>query len=494
MSAYSEGVLSIPRQLRNSVFLTSKDGEITYDEFLCRVSKTVNTIQNVIPTRQNIVFLDTKNTVSFVATLFALNHLAQIAVPISSTHAPSELSILYKLYKPVLTISDANVHKNVSAMSDTRILNYLDIDSYQATKDFPTIDHKQEDICFILFTSGSEGQPKGAALTNHNVLADIFGIQDYMRLSTSDTCLITRSLAHASALVAELVLTSLTRGKCILHGNPTTIRTLFDCCEVERVTWLGVSPVLLKRLIAYGQHSKRQLSPKTVVVSGSILSPGLCLEFLNTFPQTKLINAYGLTEASPRVAYLDVSLASQKPGSVGYPIKGCTIRVLKGNGMDCQQLEVGEVHIAGENVMKGYFLSCGRQPFTNSNFLSTGDSGFLDEDGALYIVGRIDSRVTYNGINVYPEYINAILEGNQVVRKVHTMLIHVDNYQEKLLTFIETNDGISEDSAIRSIRAHLSEHLDTRLYPDEIVVIDAFPVTVSGKVDIQKLKYDYLHR
>lgn len=494
MRAYSEGVLSIPRQLRNGVFITSKDGEMTYDEFLCRVSKVINAIQHVISTRQNIVFLDTKNTVSFVVALFALNHLGQIAVPISSTYAPGELNILYNLYRPILTISDADVHTRASVMSNVRILHYSDFDSYQASKDLPVVDHQQEDICFILFTSGSEGQPKGAALTNYNVVADIIGIQDYMRLSSSDTCLITRSLAHASALVAELVLTSLTGGQCVLHENPTTIRSLFDHCEVQGVTWLGVPPALLRRIITYARNNNRQFSPNTVIVSGSILSASLCREFLNTFPETKLINAYGLTEASPRVAYLDASLASEKPGSVGYPINGCKVRVLKSNGIDCQELEVGEVYIAGENVMKGYFLSCGMQPFTNATYINTGDLGFLDEDGALYIVGRTDSRVIYNGINLYPEYIDAILGDNKCVQKVHTTLIHVDNNREKLIVFIEPNDGISEDSAIRSIRAQLSEHLDMRLHPDEIVVINAFPITASGKVDIQKLKSAYLHR
>ena len=484
LQAFSESLL---RPLQpDSLFISGYEGRLTYAAFASRVRAAASILCSSFDTRQTLVFVVCDNCVAFVVALFALNYLAQVVIPLFARYGPAELRALYDLYKPSIVIADKRFH-SMFLSRKARILSFEDLALTRSAVP-PTVNRNRDDVCFILLTSGARGPAKGVVLTNGNVLSNIIGIQDYMRVSETDRCLITRSLTHASGMVGELLLTELTGGTCVLRRTPNTISQLFEWSAAEAITWMGISPVLLKMIVDYGRTHRREIHLKRIVVSGAILSRELCRSFLETFPRTELINAYGLTEASPRVSYLPASLASVKPGSVGYPIKGCRIRVMNKNRKECASGDVGEIEVSGPNVMRGYFPygMRGIRP-KKAAWLKTGDSGYRDTNGALFILGRLDTMFVHNGLNIYPEYVSMVLEKCPAVRKAEIAHVAHGRQGARLLAFVELHRELSQQGALSQIHDYLMEHLDTRKHPDEIVIVRGFSLTPSGKIDVRQL-------
>jgi len=142
--------------------------------------------------------------------------------------------------------------------------------------------------------------------------------------------------------------------------------------------------------------------------------------------------------------------------------------------------------------MKGYFAgSPDNVHRTFDSWLPTGDLGFRDEDGALYVVGRLDSMFTHHGLNIYPEYVCGVLEGCEAVQKAEVVHVSEGGKIDRLLAFVEPVPGVSASSMVSTLRSHLVEHLEIRKHPDEIVPTSQLPVTPSGKVDIKQLLETY---
>lgn len=477
---------------RDALFLSTLDGDLSYTAFTTVVQNASGLLAQVLCKRQTLVFIVCENHTAFIVALFALNYLAQVAVPVFPGYAREELRALYNAYRPSLVIADAPLCP-IFAELGARLISSQDLLSAKP-RDLPGIRHYRQDVSMVLLTSGSRSAAKGVVLSNGNILADLAGIQKYMDLNGTERCLIVRSLTHASALVGELLLTAVTGGACVLKRTPNTMRKFFEWCETSAITWLGISPALLRSIEEYGRNHSCHLPVQRVVVSGAILSLDLCLNFLETFPKTELINAYGLTEASPRVAYLPAHLARLKAGSAGYPITGCRVRVTTGNGAQNEAGELGEIEVAGPNVMRGYFpegLTESRH--SKTKWLKTGDMGYLDKDGALHIMGRRDTMFVHNGINVHPEYIASVLEKAPSVR--HAVVSHMMHPQLglRLIAFVAIDEGETEVSVLGRIRIYLKEHLESRKHPEEIVVVPQFPLTPSGKTDIRRLLEDHFH-
>lgn len=484
--AFSESLFGLSPGKADAPFILSNGSQLTYNAFAARVRGAVGVLEGLFDGRQSTVFLVSENSADFVVALFALNYLAQVVVPLFPGHAPEELRTFYRTYKPFLVIADRRFHPVFSPLK-ARLLTVEDITSTREG-DLPPVSHSRDDICFILHTSGTRGPAKGVVLTNGNILSNIAGIQDYMQVSETENCLIIRSLTHASTLVGELLLTGLTGGNCVLRGTPNTVRHLFEWCEADAITWMCVTPALLKIITDYGRSHGREINLRRIVTVGAILTRELCLAFIDTFPRTDLINAYGLTEASPRVTYLPPSLASVKPGAAGYPIKGCRVRVMNEHGVECAPGEVGEIVVAGPNVMRGYFPEGMREACDKTAvWLKTGDTGHHDADGVLFVHGRLDTMFVRNGLNIHPEYIRAVFEKCPTVSKAEVVYTEHGKSSGRLLAFVELNGNASEQDAFRQIREHLAEHLDIRKHPDEIVIVNGFPFTPSGKIDIKRL-------
>lgn len=263
-----------------------------------------------------------------------------------------------------------------------------------------------ERAAVVLYSSGTSGLPKGAVLSHRAILSNMHGIGAYLLgrsgASTRERFYVAKSMVHSSTLVGEVLL-GLSFGASIVALNPVVPATqMFRRIHEHRATIVCVNPSLLHFFAGAGLKEEWLQSLHTIHVSGAIVNRKTFLRVHERFPWIRLINGYGLTEAGPRVARLATTEAL-KPGSVGKAIQGVSLEVRRASGAACAAHEVGEVFVRSPGLMEGYL---GPEGLTRAELvqgaLRTGDLGYVDEDGDLFITGRVDDLIITGGHNVDP--------------------------------------------------------------------------------------------
>lgn len=287
-----------------------------------------------------------------------------------------------------------------------------DFDKEMNPTPIPTGSHPQSmpaSTAAVLFTSGSTGTPKGIMLTEKNLLSNIRDISDYFPITTDDTILITRPLYHSSVLTGEFLVSLCTGAKIVFSSEPFQPVRMLKSMRENHVTVIGSTPTLMTALSRFVRKPE-ELSVRLLSISGECVTPGMAKTIRSAFPTAQVFCGYGLSEASPRVAYLPSELFDESPTAAGVPLPSVRIKIVRSNGQDASLGETGEVIVKGSNVMKGYFRDKKRTKTALKNgWLHTGDLGCIGENGLLYIKGRKDDMIIRAGMNIYPAEIENAL-------------------------------------------------------------------------------------
>lgn len=287
-----------------------------------------------------------------------------------------------------------------------------------------------KDVAAILFTSGSTGIPKGAMLSDENLLANIESISAYFPICKEDKVLIARSLYHSSALTCDF-LVSLWNGADIVFTSdnfyPLQILNLF---REEHITVFGSTPTLLSALAAFSDRFPNDI--RLLSVSGECMAEGAAKKIRSGFPRAEIYCGYGLTEASPRVAYLPSGWFDCNPTATGIAIRNVRYRLVDENGEEIRTPNLlGELVVHGENVMLGYLDDpIHTREKLKDGWLYTGDLARIDEDGILYVIGRKDGMIIRGGVNIYPAEIENALFADPRVEDVLVYGYSEDHRQE----------------------------------------------------------------
>ena len=273
-------------------------------------------------------------------------------------------------------------------------------------------------VAAILFTSGSTGAPKGAMLTDDNLLANVESICDYYPVCDRDKVLIARTLYHSSALTCDL-LASLWKGADIVFApgqfQPLQILRLM---QDEGITAFGSTPSLVATLAAFSHRFTNEV--RLLSVSGECMTEGAAKKIRNGFPDADVYCGYGLTEASPRVAYLPANLFDIRPTATGIAVRGVRCALVDESGKEITTPNLlGELIVQGKNVMLKYYDDAKQTRAKKKNgWLYTGDIARIDENGILYVVGRKDGMIIRGGMNIYPAEIENALSADPRVTEV----------------------------------------------------------------------------
>lgn len=270
----------------------------------------------------------------------------------------------------------------------------------------------------ILFTSGSTGTPKGIMLSETNLLSNIESILSYFPICADDTILISRPLYHSSVLTGEFLISLCAGAKIVFSSEPFQPLNLIRLIKKHNVTTLGSTPTLLSVLSKFIRSSDEH-SVKLLSISGECMTAGMAKNIRQSFPKAQIYCGYGLSEASPRVAYLPAGLFDHTPTAAGIPCQGVACRIVTDNGIFAKTNEVGDLLVKGENVMQGYLNDTIRtNAVVKNGWLHTGDLACWGDDGLLYIKGRKDDMIIRAGMNIYPAEIENILSRDKRVEDV----------------------------------------------------------------------------
>jgi acyl-CoA synthetase (AMP-forming)/AMP-acid ligase II/acyl carrier protein len=335
------------------------------------------------------------------------------------------------------------------------------------------------DVALLLHTSGTTSRPKLVPLLHRNLCASAESIARVLRLSPDDCCLSVMPFFHIHGLVAAL-LSSLTAGGSVVCAGSFSAPRFFTCLEMFRPTWYTAVPTMHQAILAHADANPISDHRLRFIRSSSAALPAPVMTELEALFGVPVIEAYGMTEAAHQMASNPLPPARRKPRSVGIAA-GPEIAIADGDGALLPSGQPGEVMIRGPNVTPGYENSApaNRASFTNGWF-RTGDQGYLDDDGYLFLTGRLKEVINRGGEKVSPREIDeALLEHPAVAQAVAFAVPH-PTLGEDIAAAVVLREGASTDPP--AIRAFLFERLTGSKVPSQVVLVPAIPKGPTGKL------------
>lgn len=348
------------------------------------------------------------------------------------------------------------------------------------------------DVAACLYTSGTTGRPKGALLTHQNLTFDCSAAQEFLQdaLGQEDRFLAVLPLFHSYAEMVTLLLPLSIGASMVILAQFRPDEVLRVIAE-EKVTILVAVPAMFAAILMTQAKDPNRFDLTTLryCVSGGAAMPVDIMQKFEHLFNAVILEGNGPTEASP-VAYVNPPLGIHKAGSVGLPLPGVTVEIHDAEDKPLPQGEMGEICIAGKNVMQGYLNRPDETAETLKNgFLHTGDIGFIDEDGYVFIVDRQKDLVIVGGLNVYPREVEEVLYRHPKIADC-AVLGEKDSLRgESVKAFVVLKEG--QTATAQEIIHYSREHLANYKCPRIIEFRDDLPRSASGKVLKRALRVGY---
>jgi long-chain acyl-CoA synthetase len=347
----------------------------------------------------------------------------------------------------------------------------------------------QEDVALFQYTGGTTGRPRAAMLTHANLTANVQQILHYVggREPGKDRILGILPLFHVFAMTAVMNL-GITIGATMILMPKFDVAAAIAILRRQKPTILPGVPTLFTALLQSSRLRRSDLKSLSFGISGGA---SLATELRNRFQQfsgCRLVEGYGLSETSPVVTLNPLS-GTEKDGSIGQPLPRTiiSIRNLDDPKREMPLGEPGEICVGGPQVMKGYW---NRPEDTQAAFidglLRTGDVGYLDRDGFVFIIDRIKDLINVSGFKVYPRQVEEAIYSHPAVSEV-TVIGVPDPYRgEAPKAFVKLKDG--HELTKEALMTHLSGKLSRMEIPSAIEFRDSLPKTLIGKLSKKELR------
>lgn len=434
------------------------------------------------------------NSVAFVIAYFSVLFAGRTVVPLNCLLKPPELSNLLTNCEPELLITSQIFSSLIEALSAqlTRPLTVLYVEELfrkvstaggEGLKTPPPV--AENDIACILYTSGTVGNPKGVMLTHKNLLSNVESCRRWLEVVPEDAFLCALPLFHSFGMTTTFLLPILSGAKMVMFSQYNPAAAL-ELVVKENISALLLVPAWFYLLVEQARNNPPELSSVRFCVSGGgTLSP----ELETLFPQVfglRLHNGYGLTEASPVVSTNRPQ--DYKKGSIGKPIPDVSVSIWDSAEKELAPGEVGEIMVKGPNVMPGYFQMPEEtaQTITPDGWLYTGDLGYIDEEGFLYITGRKKELIIVSGKNVFPQEVETVLMQYPGVLEAAVIGASEPKRGEQVVAFLRLKEGVAVSE--KELRHHCGQKLADYKIPRRFVFVNEFPKNPLGKIQKFLLK------
>ncbi len=341
-----------------------------------------------------------------------------------------------------------------------------------------------DDPINIQFTSGTTGAPKGATLTHHNILNTGYFIGAALRLTDRDRVCIPVPLYHCFGMVLGN-LACVTHGAAMVYPSEgfDPLATL-ETVEAERCTALYGVPTMFIAELGHPEFKRFDLgSLRTGIMAGSPCPIEIMKRCVNEMNMGEVTIAYGMTETSPVSTQTSCDdPLERRVGTVGRVHPHVEIKIIDAEGRIVPPGTSGEFCTRGYSVMRGYWGDEERtaEAINRAGWMHTGDLATIDEDGYCNIVGRIKDMVIRGGENVYPREVEEFLFGHPKIEAVQVVGVPDLKYGEELCAWVKLKPGAA--ASAEDIQGFCKTQIAHYKIPRYIKFVDAFPMTVTGKV------------
>jgi fatty-acyl-CoA synthase len=343
----------------------------------------------------------------------------------------------------------------------------------------------------IQYTSGTTGFPKGATLSHHNILNNGFFVGEGIRLTEEDRIAVPVPYYHCFGMVMGN-LAAITHGACIvLPGEAFAPASVLQAVQDEACTVLYGVPTMFIAELEHPEFAEFDLSSlRTGIMAGSPCPEAVMQQVVNRMGMTQVTIAYGMTETSPvsTQTAVDDDL-HHRTATVGRAHPHVEVRVADPlTGRTLARGETGEFQTRGYSVMLGYWEDDERtaEAIDRGRWMHTGDQAVMDPDGSLRIVGRIKDMIIRGGENVYPREIEEFLFTHPEVADAQVVGVPDERFGEEVCAWVVLRPGAQADA--ETLKAFCRGAIAHYKVPRHVVVCDAFPMTVTGKVQKYRLR------
>lgn len=333
----------------------------------------------------------------------------------------------------------------------------------------------------VIYSSGTTGKSKGIILSHFAINTNADAIIDYMKPNTEDCIYIAKTLSHSSTLTGELLVALKTRTKLVIAPTIVPPRYVLNNINKFGVTIVCLNPTLLSMLAdEYARIQYNITSLKTIYVSGSILNDSVYEKAHTIFSHIPIYNVYGLSEAGPRVTAQRIDCCQSN--SVGKSIKDVEIKIVNEQGSIVSDGEYGIIHVNTPSVFDGYIVGQNKHDSLYENWHNTGDVGYIDTNGELHIINRLDDIIIIDSHKVYPS-------------EVEKKIVEQSDVKECAVAKVELNGNefigclyAGEKEIDRDIKEKLKSKLLVYEIPRFFLRCDALPRTKNGKISTREVQ------
>lgn len=467
---------------------------LTYGQLRYAVTRASEVLSTAgVKVGDAVVFMST-NSAALLVALLAVIKCGAVAVPINPEAQAEEVSYYLNDCEAVLLLASEHISNDViqscekTASVKTGRLSAasltLSLGPVAAITTHDRAAKFAEDVCLMIYTSGTTSRPKGVPLTVGNVVASVEAFADCFQLTSSDVTIVPMPLFHVHGLVGA-TFSTLHTGGTIVYQPRFSASKFWSQVKEYKVTWYTASPtihrILLKRK-ADGEIAVGQL--RFVRSSSASLGADTLNELEESFG-TVVLEAYGMTEAANQASCNPLPPRARKVGSIGVPT-GVEIRIVDKSGNEAIAGRSGEVLVRGRSMMHGYH----NKPEANltafsDDWFRTGDEGYLDEDGYLFLVGRIKELISRGGEKFAPAEVEEVLLRHPGVDEAACFGVPDEKYGEEVHAAIVAKEGASIDTD--ELAAFCAKHLNAIKIPKKFFLIESIPRTPTNKIQRQQL-------
>ena len=355
-------------------------------------------------------------------------------------------------------------------------------------------DASDEDAtAFIIFTSGTTSQPKAVQISQKALSFDADAFNANIGEYAGRSVCVAVPLFHILGLLMSYAY--LCRGATVcLPANykPETLMREIDAYRISDMAAVGA--IYLSLADAEGFEKNVVPNLHLCMIAGGMSTPVQMMRLELQYANATFINMYGQSEAAPLTMVRPSDMVEKRAQTVGQAIEGMDIRISDGKGGFLPRGEIGEVVAKGDNLMNGYDkLPTEKQPIDENGWLHTGDLGYFDEDGYLYLAGRIKDVIIRGGENISPSEIESALNQMENIREAKVMGAPHPIYGESVEACVTMTDG-GRSFDQEALKTALRKVIARFKVPSHIFLYDSFPLNVNGKLDQRTLHADMLNR
>lgn len=484
-------ILHNATQHPDKLALTDGQKSCTYAELIQSMKKVANGLYSNGFKHENIAILS-ENRIEFVEVFLGAIYAGCVPIPLDPKWSTNELTTIIQQCKPEIVFVEEALVANLNLQDrEMQIVSFSTVEtgSYAdwkvGLKPEAKMDNTNE-LLFIGFTSGTTGIPKGYMRTHLSWIRSFAATNEAFQFDEMEHILAPGPFVQSLSLFA--VMQSLYSGATFHIIRKFNAKEVLRICSQHSNAILFVVPTMIEPILE--EITPGQVHIQALISSGAKWSEESINKARKMFGVAKLYEFYGSSEAS-YISYLDVN-AKEKPNSLGKPFPGVQVSIRDERFQEVPFGTIGQLCIRSDMMFLGYHhLPEETKSVFRDGWLLLGDYMSMDEDGYLYLVGRMKNMLVSGGLNIYPEEVESALRQHPAIREV-MVIGKPDAYWGERVTALVKWDG-QQRLSIEEVKAYCRDYLASYKVPKQLITVDDFIYTSSGKLARQAMK-DYMEK